>query len=243
MPEETAEDALKLVRENGPWVYELFAVLIHSGSALGGHYYAHIKSLGDDGERDRWLCVMELFFLDTRAVGLDGYQNHNPEMTRLCWMIVSMLCPVPFSMAHGMSGSARFRVLPQTSACLLVLVVRAISISLPVVVVQQVRWCLVTGALVLSILSASQSNPWLFFFSFFGRGAFRAFCLSSPFQRGGSHSTSRVVPGDRCSFFIPFHCQPIYPVRFFILFFYVFCFSFRAIFFLPPSSGMVHVQR
>lgn len=50
MPEEAAVDALKLVKENGPWVYELFAVLIHSGSALGGHYYAHIKSLGDDGE-------------------------------------------------------------------------------------------------------------------------------------------------------------------------------------------------
>lgn len=52
MPEETAEDALRLVRENGPWVYELFAVLIHSGSALGGHYYAHIKSLGDGGKTE-----------------------------------------------------------------------------------------------------------------------------------------------------------------------------------------------
>lgn len=50
MPEEVAQDPLKLVEANGPWVYELFAVLIHSGSALGGHYYAHIKSLGDDGE-------------------------------------------------------------------------------------------------------------------------------------------------------------------------------------------------
>lgn len=50
MPEDSTEDSLKLVREKGPWVYELFAVLIHSGSALGGHYYAHIKSLGDDGE-------------------------------------------------------------------------------------------------------------------------------------------------------------------------------------------------
>ncbi|CAM9388074.1 unnamed protein product, partial [Ectocarpus sp. 6 AP-2014] len=48
VPEEVAEDPLKLVEANGPWVYELFAVLIHSGSALGGHYYAHIKSLGDD---------------------------------------------------------------------------------------------------------------------------------------------------------------------------------------------------
>lgn len=50
VPEARPDDPLKLLRENGPWVYELFAVLIHSGSALGGHYYAHIKSLGDDGD-------------------------------------------------------------------------------------------------------------------------------------------------------------------------------------------------
>lgn len=49
VPEENAGDPLELLQENGPWVYELFAVLIHSGSALGGHYYAHIKSLGDNG--------------------------------------------------------------------------------------------------------------------------------------------------------------------------------------------------
>eukprot|EP00045_Choanoeca_perplexa_P009440 m.91131 g.91131 ORF g.91131 m.91131 type:complete len:856 (+) comp14896_c0_seq1:1156-3723(+) len=33
-------------------VYELFSVLIHSGSALGGHYYAYIKDL----ETDAWHC-------------------------------------------------------------------------------------------------------------------------------------------------------------------------------------------
>eukprot|EP00043_Microstomoeca_roanoka_P015381 m.153951 g.153951 ORF g.153951 m.153951 type:complete len:1210 (-) comp16246_c6_seq1:118-3747(-) len=33
-------------------VYELFSIMIHRGSALGGHYYAYIKSL-DDG---RWHC-------------------------------------------------------------------------------------------------------------------------------------------------------------------------------------------
>ena len=26
-----------------PYVYELYAVLIHRGSAMGGHYYAYIK--------------------------------------------------------------------------------------------------------------------------------------------------------------------------------------------------------
>lgn len=76
VPEEAAQDPLELIRKNGPWVYELYAVLIHSGSALGGHYYAHIKSLGDSGEEarlrpceatqaERW----SLHDVDVRAVG------------------------------------------------------------------------------------------------------------------------------------------------------------------------------
>lgn len=32
----------------GEYTYELFSVMIHSGSALGGHYYAYIRSF-DDG--------------------------------------------------------------------------------------------------------------------------------------------------------------------------------------------------
>ena len=27
----------------GPYVYELFSIMIHSGNAIGGHYYAYIK--------------------------------------------------------------------------------------------------------------------------------------------------------------------------------------------------------
>lgn len=34
-----------MIKRSGPHVYELYSVLIHSGSALGGHYYAYIKSL------------------------------------------------------------------------------------------------------------------------------------------------------------------------------------------------------
>ncbi|BFZ09544.1 hypothetical protein BsWGS_12583 [Bradybaena similaris] len=33
--------------EKGPYVYELFSIMIHSGSAAGGHYYAYIKSFKD----------------------------------------------------------------------------------------------------------------------------------------------------------------------------------------------------
>ena len=33
--------------KKGPFVYELFSVLIHSGSAMGGHYFAYIKSFED----------------------------------------------------------------------------------------------------------------------------------------------------------------------------------------------------
>jgi uncharacterized membrane protein YqiK len=37
--QEQIEEALK----NGPYVYELFAILIHKGSAMGGHYYCYIR--------------------------------------------------------------------------------------------------------------------------------------------------------------------------------------------------------
>ncbi|RHZ09021.1 hypothetical protein DYB31_005877 [Aphanomyces astaci] len=36
-----------VLEASGPYVYELFSVLIHSGSAMGGHYYAYIKSFED----------------------------------------------------------------------------------------------------------------------------------------------------------------------------------------------------
>ncbi|XP_046390872.1 ubiquitin carboxyl-terminal hydrolase 47-like isoform X2 [Ischnura elegans] len=36
----------------GPFVYELFSIMIHSGSATGGHYYAYIK----DFATGEWLC-------------------------------------------------------------------------------------------------------------------------------------------------------------------------------------------
>lgn len=36
----------------GPYIYELFSIMIHSGSASGGHYYAYIK----DFRTEKWLC-------------------------------------------------------------------------------------------------------------------------------------------------------------------------------------------
>jgi len=33
--------------EEGPHVYELFSVMVHSGGAYGGHYFAYIKSFED----------------------------------------------------------------------------------------------------------------------------------------------------------------------------------------------------
>lgn len=37
---------------SGPYIYELFAIMIHSGSASGGHYYAYIK----DFDSNEWFC-------------------------------------------------------------------------------------------------------------------------------------------------------------------------------------------
>lgn len=41
-----------LPNEPGPYVYELFSIMIHSGSASGGHYYAYIKEF----ENGEWFC-------------------------------------------------------------------------------------------------------------------------------------------------------------------------------------------
>ncbi|XP_066910373.1 ubiquitin carboxyl-terminal hydrolase 47-like [Clytia hemisphaerica] len=42
---------------NNPYLYELFSILIHSGSAAGGHYYAYIKSFEDD----KWYCFNDQY--------------------------------------------------------------------------------------------------------------------------------------------------------------------------------------
>jgi len=34
--------------DEGEYVYELFSIMIHSGSATGGHYYAYIKNFEDN---------------------------------------------------------------------------------------------------------------------------------------------------------------------------------------------------
>nr|CAB3267563.1 ubiquitin carboxyl-terminal hydrolase 47-like [Phallusia mammillata] len=44
------EDQIKECMQDGPYVYELFSIMVHSGSAAGGHYYAYIKSF----ENGRW---------------------------------------------------------------------------------------------------------------------------------------------------------------------------------------------
>ena len=42
----------KYLCDRGSEVYELFSVLVHSGNAQGGHYYALVKDL----DKDKWIC-------------------------------------------------------------------------------------------------------------------------------------------------------------------------------------------
>lgn len=42
----------RLQEPKGPYSYELFSIMIHSGSASGGHYYAYIK----DFDKGNWYC-------------------------------------------------------------------------------------------------------------------------------------------------------------------------------------------
>ena len=55
--------------KQGPYVYELYSIMIHSGSAWGGHYYAYIKSF----ESGKWFSfndanVAEISYKDVNKV-------------------------------------------------------------------------------------------------------------------------------------------------------------------------------
>lgn len=72
--------------ENSGLVYELFSVMIHSGSASGGHYYAMIKNL----ETKAWYCFNDtqvsevsqrLFRIQDLCA--DDEQLFSPYLTRL----------------------------------------------------------------------------------------------------------------------------------------------------------------
>jgi len=41
------QEKIKEYLRSGEHVYQLFSILIHSGGAAGGHYYAYIKSFQD----------------------------------------------------------------------------------------------------------------------------------------------------------------------------------------------------
>jgi ubiquitin carboxyl-terminal hydrolase 47 len=43
---------IELYKKDGEYVYELFSIMIHSGSAMGGHYFAYIKSFEDSKWRN-----------------------------------------------------------------------------------------------------------------------------------------------------------------------------------------------
>lgn len=41
------QEIIEAYKQDGEYVYELFSIMIHSGSAMGGHYYAYIKCFED----------------------------------------------------------------------------------------------------------------------------------------------------------------------------------------------------
>ncbi|CAG9530513.1 unnamed protein product [Cercopithifilaria johnstoni] len=41
-----------LLKRDGPFLYELFSVMVHQGNASGGHYFAYIKNM----DQDKWFC-------------------------------------------------------------------------------------------------------------------------------------------------------------------------------------------
>ena len=61
-----AMDAAAVRERGGELAYELFAVLIHSGSAIGGHYYCYCKDVSRHDTAGIWVA----FFSRCQAISL-----------------------------------------------------------------------------------------------------------------------------------------------------------------------------
>jgi ubiquitin carboxyl-terminal hydrolase 47 len=48
--EKKNKELLEKYKMDGPFVYELYAVMVHQGGTFGGHYYAYIQDL----ENKKW---------------------------------------------------------------------------------------------------------------------------------------------------------------------------------------------
>jgi ubiquitin carboxyl-terminal hydrolase 47 len=71
-----AEEIINNYIKEGNNVYELFSIVIHSGTANGGHYYAYIKSF-EDGD---WYCFNDgnVSFIDKNEIK-DIFGEKNSE--------------------------------------------------------------------------------------------------------------------------------------------------------------------
>lgn len=65
-------------------LYELFSVMVHSGSAAGGHYYACIKSFSDD----QWYSFNDQHVSKVKIVFLVMFSTHK-------WTDKFLLCGFP----------------------------------------------------------------------------------------------------------------------------------------------------
>lgn len=61
--------------DSGPYLYELFAIMIHSGSASGGHYYAYIKEF----ENSEWYCFND------QSVNMVSLRSFLQSSSRIIW--------------------------------------------------------------------------------------------------------------------------------------------------------------
>ncbi|KAL7080454.1 hypothetical protein ACQ4LE_000053 [Meloidogyne hapla] len=47
-----SEQVLQLLETKGKYIYELFSIMVHQGSAAAGHYFAYIKNM----DQNKWFC-------------------------------------------------------------------------------------------------------------------------------------------------------------------------------------------
>lgn len=101
--------------QEGPLVYELFSIVIHSGTAMGGHYYSYIKSFEDN----LWYCfndsnVTQIKVIDIKSI-LGGSQS-----SQMRYSSSSSSATVYVLMYRIVNTSGNFKNLVQETSDLLI---------------------------------------------------------------------------------------------------------------------------
>ena len=104
----TDEQVQRLIKDHGEWVYELYSVLVHSGTTTDGHYLAYIKDL----DSKRWWC-----FNDSDVTPIDESTVREAWGALVTSTSSTSTCCCPYNTTPAMSSSSNAYMLMYRKIC------------------------------------------------------------------------------------------------------------------------------